>query len=150
MEIIEIIHGLLSLAVESKASDIHIKSNKPAFFRLAGSLEAVEMESLTPDDVREFIEQTVPPEFRESWLKKRQIDYSYELPGVGRFRVNGFLQRGLPGIVMRHVSDHPPTFAELNIDATAITKAWQGYFGNITGTISLGDSSGTLWLLRRC
>ena len=122
MSVLETIHGLLSLAVENGASDVHIKSNKPAFLRLSGRLESVEMDPITPDEVREFIEQSVPVEFYDIWVKNRQVDYSYNAPGVGRFRVNGFLQRGLPSIVMRHVSDHPPTFSDLNIDGGTLAK----------------------------
>ena len=122
MSVLETIHGLLSLAVENGASDVHIKSNKPAFLRLSGRLESVEMDPIAPDEVREFIDQSVPAEFHDIWVKNRQVDYSYNAPGVGRFRVNGFLQRGLPSIVMRHVSDHPPTFSELNIDGETLAK----------------------------
>ncbi|MGJ8638261.1 MAG: type IV pilus twitching motility protein PilT [Opitutaceae bacterium] len=122
MSVLETIHGLLHLAVDNGASDIHIKSNKPAFLRLSGHLESVEMEPIPPEDVREFIEQSVPTEFFEAWSKYRQIDYSYRVEGIGRFRVNSFLQRGLPSVVMRHVSDEPPTFESLNVDGGVLTN----------------------------
>jgi twitching motility protein PilT len=122
MEILETFHSLLTLAVENKASDIHIKSDSAAYLRLNESLEAIDMEALKPDDIYEFIKQTIPRQFNESWVKNRQVDYSYELPDVGRFRVNCFLQRGLPGIVMRYVNDHPPTFAELNVEAKILSE----------------------------
>ncbi len=121
METLDTFHSLLALAVENKASDIHIKSNSAAYLRLSDSLEAIEMEAFKPDDVYEFIKLTIPEQFSESWENNRQVDYSYDLPGVGRFRVNAFLQRGLPGIVMRYVNDHPPTFAELNLDAKTLS-----------------------------
>jgi len=121
MSALDIFHGLLSLAVENGASDIHIKSNKPAYLRMSGHLESVEMDPIEPGAVREFIDQTIPEEFYEDWSKRRQIDYSYRLDGVGRFRVNGFLQRGLPGMVLRYVSDHPPTFEELNLDGNTLS-----------------------------
>ncbi|MGC6424603.1 MAG: hypothetical protein ACON4O_06405 [Lentimonas sp.] len=57
MSVLETMHGLLLLAVESGASDVHIKSNKPAFLRLSGHFESVEMEPIAPEDAREFIEQ---------------------------------------------------------------------------------------------
>lgn len=122
MSVIETMHGLLSLAVENGASDIHIKSNKPAFFRLSGHLESVEMDPLTPEEVLEFIEHSVPKQFYETWNADRQVDYSYRVEGVGRFRVNGFLQRGIPSMVMRHVSDNPPTFESLSIDSNTLSK----------------------------
>ncbi|WP_269526729.1 type IV pilus twitching motility protein PilT [Coraliomargarita parva] len=122
MSVLETFHGLLSLAVENGASDIHIKSNKPAFLRLSGHLESVEMDPIPPSAVREFVEQTIPEEFYDDWHRHRQIDYSYRVEGVGRFRVNGFLQRGLPSVVMRHVSDHPPTFEDLHIDGDTLAN----------------------------
>lgn len=122
MAVLETIHGLLNLAVENGASDIHIKSNKPAYLRLNGRLESVEMDPISPEDVREFVEQSVPEQFYELWSNKRQVDYSYRVESIGRFRVNGFLQRGLPSVVMRHVSDHPPTFDDLNIDGGTLAK----------------------------
>ncbi|ADE54453.1 type IV pilus twitching motility protein PilT [Coraliomargarita akajimensis] len=120
MAILETIQSLLSLAVENGASDVHIKSHKAAYLRMSGRLEPVEMDPFSPEDVQEFIEQTVPEQFYELWTKNRQVDYSYRAEGVGRFRVNGFLQRGYPGVVLRHVSDHPPTFDQLNLDASTL------------------------------
>ncbi|MDB4345869.1 ATPase, T2SS/T4P/T4SS family, partial [bacterium] len=120
MAVLETIHGLLNLAVENGASDVHIKSNKPAYLRLSGRLEPVEMDPIPPENVREFIEQTVPEQFLGDWTRDRQVDYSYRVENIGRFRVNGFLQRGQPSVVMRHVSDHPPTFNDLNIDGDTL------------------------------
>lgn len=54
--IIDPVHEIMRLAVGIGASDIHIKSEKPAFLRLSGSLEAVEMDPLEPEHVKEFIE----------------------------------------------------------------------------------------------
>jgi len=143
MSVLETFHGLLTLAVENGASDIHIKSDKAAFLRLSGRLESVEMDPVPPEAVREFIEQTVPEEFYEDWTKRRQIDYSYRVEGVGRFRVNGFLQRGLPSVVLRHVSDHPPTFEGLNIDGNALSELCKAKDGIVLlcGPTGSGKSS---------
>lgn len=143
MSVLETIHGLLTLAVENGASDIHIKSNKPAFLRMSGRLESVEMDPITPKEVKEFIEQSVPEEFYHDWTKNRQVDYSYRVEGVGRFRVNGFLQRGLPSVVMRHVNDHPPTFNSLNIDGNVLGKLCQEKDGIVLlcGATGSGKSS---------
>lgn len=122
MAVLETIHGLLHLAVDNGASDIHIKSNKPAFLRLSGHLESVEMEPISPEDIKEFIEQSVPEQFFGDWARERQVDDSYRVENIGRFRVNCFLQRGLPSVVMRHVSDHPPTFEDLNTDGGVLSR----------------------------
>ncbi len=123
-ETMEIFNSLLQLAVENGASDIHVKSNKAAVLRLSGRLEGVEMDALTPEQILEFIESSVPAQFYENWKNDSQIDYCYDLSesGLGRFRVNGFYQRGLPGVVFRHVKDQPPTFEELNHDAETFRK----------------------------
>jgi len=120
MPILDTMHDLLRLAVENGASDIHIKSGKPAFLRMSGRLEPVEMDALEPDDIRTFIDETVPQDFYEDWQRDRQVDYSYRAEGVGRFRVNGFLQRGRPSVVLRHVKDQPPTFESLNLEPGAL------------------------------
>ena len=121
MAVLETIHGLLHLAIDNGASDIHIKSGKPAFLRLSGHLESVEMEPILPKDINEFVEQTVPEQFLSDWVRDRQVDFSYRVDNIGRFRVNCFLQRGLPSVVMRHVSDDPPTFEDLNIDGNVLS-----------------------------
>ncbi|MDA9764202.1 MAG: PilT/PilU family type 4a pilus ATPase [Opitutales bacterium] len=111
----EIINSLLKLAVENEASDIHIKSDKPGILRLNGILQEVDMEPISAAEARDFITETVPYKFKDDWEHDGQIDYSYSIKGIGRFRVNGFFQRGTVSVVFRHVKDQAPTFDELNI-----------------------------------
>ncbi len=115
-EILNLFNSLLQLAVENQASDIHIKSNKPALLRLHGSLESVDMDALTPEQIQEFLETAMPAQFYQDWKDTGQVDFSYDLNelGLGRFRVNGFYQRGTPSVVLRHVKDMPPSFESLN------------------------------------
>jgi twitching motility protein PilT len=143
MAVLETIHSLLTLAVENGASDIHIKSDKPAFLRLSGHLEPVEMEPLSAEDISELIDQSVPERFFEDWSRDRQVDYSYRVDSIGRFRVNGFLQRGQPSVVMRYVSDEPPTFEELNIDGGVLSKLCDARDGIVIlcGATGSGKSS---------
>ncbi len=124
-EALDIFNSLLQLAVENKASDIHVKSNKPAYLRMHGHLEAVEMDAITDQQVLAFVNESVPAQFAEDWKINYQVDYCYndlEEKGLGRFRVNAFYQRGTPSIVFRHIKDKPPTFEQLNYDATALLK----------------------------
>lgn len=143
MPILETIESLLRLATESGASDVHIKSNKAAYLRLNGRLEAVEMKALKPEEVAEFVEQTVPEQFYETWRNKQQVDYSYGVEGVGRFRVNGFLQRGMPSVVMRHVKDQPPTFDDLHVDGATLARLCEHRDGIVIlcGATGSGKSS---------
>jgi len=105
---------ILRLAVENGASDVHIKSASPAYLRINGHLDPVEMERLTSAQIYAFVNASCPRQLVASWRDDMQVDFSYESIGVGRFRVNVFHQRGVPSIVFRHVKDNPPTFAELN------------------------------------
>ena len=118
----EIFNNLLELAVENGASDIHIKTNKPAFLRLHGSLEPVDMDKLTHAQIGRFVEASCPAQFYERWQEENQVDYSYKLENVGRFRVSAFYQRGTPSIVFRHVKDRPPTFEQLNHQPETFVK----------------------------
>ena len=114
-------NSLLGLAVENGASDIHIKSERPAYLRLHGNLEPIDMDSLTEEMIRDFIEDTCPQQFIERWREDNQVDYCYSLDGLGRFRVNGFHQRGTVSMVFRHVKDEPPSFEELGHDGEGLT-----------------------------
>lgn len=137
--------SLLQLAVENGASDIHIKSGKPAFLRISGHLEAVEMEPIAAQQVIEFIELTLPHQFSPKWRENRQVDYSYDLShkGLGRFRINAFFQRNSPSIVFRAVKSSPPTFEELSHDATVFKKLCEANDGIILvcGATGSGKSS---------
>lgn len=113
-ETLDLFNSLLQLAVENGASDVHVKSNKPALLRMNGQLEPIDMEPMTVNQVLAFIENSCPTPFQERWQTDNQVDYSYRIEEVGRFRVNAFYQRGTPSMVLRHVKDQPPTFADLN------------------------------------
>lgn len=112
----EIFNDLLKLAVESGASDVVIKSNKPGYVRLSGRLKPVDMDPITADEVREFVDTHVPRVFKHRWEEDGQVDFAYSAEGVGRFRVNGFHQRGTASIVFRHIKSRVPTFANLNLN----------------------------------
>jgi len=141
-EAVEIFNSLLQLAVENKASDIHVKSNTAAHLRLHGNLEAVEMDAISEKTILEFIEETVPEQFAPDWKKNFQVDYCYSLEkqNLGRFRVNGFYQRGLPSMVFRHIKDRPPTFEQLNHEADVFKKLCEGDDGIVLVCGATGSS----------
>ncbi len=139
----EIINDLLKLAVESGASDIVIKANKPGYVRLSGRLKPVDMDPITSPEAQAFIEEHCPKVFLQKWEDEGQVDYAYAADGVGRFRVNGFHQRGLVSIVMRHIKSSVPTFEQLGIQADPLlnlAKAKDGIL-LICGATGSGKSS---------
>lgn len=113
-ESVDIFNNLLQLAVENGASDIHVKTNKPAFLRLHGRLEPVDMDPLTFEQIHGYVDEVCPEQFLDQWRHNKQVDFAYDCEGLGRFRVNAFFQRQLVSIVFRHVKDRPPTLEGLN------------------------------------
>jgi twitching motility protein PilT len=112
----DIFNELLKLAVESGASDVVIKSDKPAYVRVSGRLKPVDMDPISGPEVTEFVDTHVPKVFKSRWEDDGQVDFAYSAPDVGRFRVNAFHQRGTPSIVMRHIKNRVPTFANLGLN----------------------------------
>jgi len=118
----QIIDDLLRLGVENGASDILIKSDKPGYLRLNGRLKPVEMEPLDMEVLASFVEENVPEFLREQMELEGQIAFAYSLGNIGRFRVNGFKQRGSISIVFRYVKSQIPTFDELNLESDTLTE----------------------------
>ncbi len=139
----EIINDLLKLAVESGASDIIVKSEKPGYLRLGGRLRPVEMDAITCDVAQAFVDEQVPRIFKDKWDKDAQVDFAYAAEDIGRFRVNAFHQRGLVSIVFRNIKSRPPTFEDLNIEAPTLVKMAQAKDGIllVCGATGSGKSS---------
>ncbi len=139
----EIFNELLKLAVESGASDIVIKSNKPAYLRLGGRLRGVEMDPVTGANAQAFIDEHVPEVFRKNWDRDGQCDFAYSKEDVGRFRVNAFHQRGTVSVVFRHIKSKPPTFEDLKLEPGPLVSLAQSKDGIllVCGATGSGTSS---------
>lgn len=139
----EIMKELLKLAVESGASDIVIKSGKPGYLRIGGRLRPVEMDPISHEDADAWVNEHVPEVFRANWERDGQCDFAYAADEVGRFRVNGFHQRGSVSIVLRHIKSRPPTFEDLKLEAEVLIKLAQAKDGIllICGATGSGKSS---------
>ncbi len=109
---------LLSKAVAAKASDIHLKVGHPPGARVRGELVFFRAESLRPEDTEEICRLLIKEESVKAGLKTlREHDTAYAAPGLGRFRVNIYRQRGTLAIVMRAIPHNIPTFEELGAPA---------------------------------
>src|SRR6187549_2389950 len=139
----EIVNDLLKLAVESGASDIVVKSEKPGYLRIAGRLRSVEMDPISCEHAEAFVAEKVPRIFKDKWEKDGQVDFAYAADDIGRFRVNAFHQRGLVSIVFRHIKSRPPTFEDLKLEADTLIKMSQVKDGIllICGATGSGKSS---------
>lgn len=106
---------ILSQLVKRKGSDLHLKVSRPPLFRIAGKLVPTEYDKLSPDDIKQLVYSIMNPyqiqRFEDEW----EIDFSYGLPKVARFRVNCFYQRGIMGAVFRSVPYKIPTLDDLGM-----------------------------------
>ena len=111
------IEELLQIAENEKASDLHITTGIPPTIRVNGSLKRLNMPSLGPNDSKALIEQLVKKDANvyEKFLEKGEVDFSYAIPQVGRFRVNVFKQRGTYAAALRTVGVQIPSMEELGI-----------------------------------
>ncbi len=113
--------GLLAGMLRSapKISDLFFSPGKPPLVEVNGRLKAIGGRALTPDDTRHIADELIGDnEYALSNLREQgSCDVSYSLPGMSRFRVNAFMQRGTCAIVMRVIPSTVPTFADLHLPA---------------------------------
>jgi twitching motility protein PilT len=96
------INELLRLAVEKKASDLHLKVGSFPMVRIHGNLVPVRNDKkLDHEDLVEMAAAIMPSAHRQKFKDSQEVDLSYSVPGLGRFRCNVFQQRGTIGMVLR-------------------------------------------------
>jgi twitching motility protein PilT len=138
------IDAALRYVVEHEGSDLHVKVPAPPMARIHGVLRPIDGEApLTPEDTELAFEQICrDPALREEFAKAGEADYSYEVPGVSRFRVNTFRQRGHISIVCRAIPFQVRTIDDLGLPPV-ISKLAQEQRGIVllTGTTGSGKST---------
>ncbi len=111
----EVFHKILNIAVQGGASDVHIKVGTPVIFRINRQLVPIEAPTPTEDWVNNVVEKIVPKHAAKRLEEDREVDFSYYVPNVGRFRTNVFQQRGQWCLAMRYVKTNIPSFEELGL-----------------------------------
>jgi twitching motility protein PilT len=107
--------SLLHTLAENEGSDLHLKVGAPPIMRIDGELRRTDQPRLRPEDTEKLAESIMPPERREQLMTLKEADFALTVPGVGRFRVNVFRQRGATSIVLRRVRIGSPSFEELGL-----------------------------------
>jgi len=106
---------LFKLMVEKKASDLFFTSNAPIKIKIEGQIMPVNKQVLTPDTVRQTAFALMSPEQRDHFLQEWELDFAISEPGLGRFRVNVFMQRGSPAMVLRYITADMPRLEALGL-----------------------------------
>jgi twitching motility protein PilT len=100
---------------QRKASDLLLTAGSPALLRIDGSLERMNDKVLTIGDTAEIVEAMLDAETHERFRTEMEVDFSFGRPGLARFRVNAFHQRGAEAIALRLIPFDIPTFADLDL-----------------------------------
>jgi twitching motility protein PilU len=106
---------LFKLMVEKKASDLFFTCNAPIKIKIEGQIFPVNKQVLSPETVRQTALALMSAEQRERFAAEYEIDFAISEPGLGRFRVNVFLQRGYPAIVLRYITADMPRLDSLGL-----------------------------------
>lgn len=109
------IDDLLHLMVERGASDLHLKTGSAPMIRIDGELTPATYEILTPESVRAMIESILTDEQKAKFIAEKELDLAYSVPGLSRFRVNIYLQRGSWGAALRVIPARPLSLDELKM-----------------------------------
>ena len=107
------IDHLLRAGFEFKASDIHLTVGVPPIMRINGELKRYSKEPLRPADTEEMARAIVPEDMWDRFKEKGELDFSYGIPGLSRFRINTYLQRSCVAMAIRIVPTRIPTMDEL-------------------------------------
>jgi twitching motility protein PilT len=134
---------LLKMAVERKASDLHIKVGSPPVLRIDDKLvPLMELPRLGQDVVVGIATAIMNPKQREKFKERFEVDLAYSLPGMGRFRVNVFQQRGTVGLVLRVIPIKIQSISDLNLPPVLEQMALEPRgLVLVTGTTGSGKSS---------
>src|SRR5256885_9667965 len=111
----ELLQRILQTAIDGGASDVHLKIGASVVFRINRQLVAIEAPAPRPEWMNKVVDTIVPRHLKKRLEEDHEIDFSYFLPGVGRFRTNLFQQRGEYCLSMRYVKTKIPSFAELGL-----------------------------------
>ena len=112
MSMPELLHSLY----EQGASDLHLKVGRPPMMRRRGDLMPVEGNKvMDAEDVEKLIHGVINADQRAKLEAERELDFSFSIRGLARFRGNAFFQMGVPGAVLRLIPARIPTLEELGL-----------------------------------
>jgi twitching motility protein PilT len=137
------VDAMASRLAEMDGSDLHLNAGVPPIVRVQGLLASLEgYEVLRPEDTEAILRAIVPGNLMDEFEGTGEADFSYVVPGVGRFRVNAFKQRGTVSIAMRFIPFEVPRLQDLNLP-DVVERLAQEERGIIlvTGTTGSGKST---------
>jgi len=114
---------LLQKVVELEGSDLHLTTKTPPQIRVHGHLERLDGPDLAPADTKQLTYSVLTDAQKKRFEEKLELDFSFGIQGVGRFRCNMFYQRGAVGAVYRLIPEKIRSFQDLNLPPVLGTLA---------------------------
>ncbi|GBG15629.1 twitching motility protein PilU [Novimethylophilus kurashikiensis] len=132
------VFDLLRLMLAKNSSDLFITANFPPAMKIDGKMTPVTNQSLTPQQCKEIARSIMNDKQAAEYDATKECNFAIALPGLARFRVNAFVQRGCTGLVFRTIATKIPTFEELGLPEVlkevAMTKRGLVIFVGGTGS----------------
>ncbi|MFJ8063147.1 type IV pilus twitching motility protein PilT [Psychrobacillus sp. NPDC096426] len=138
----EKLHQLLQASFELGTSDLHLTVGMPPMMRLHGELKKFGQDVLKPDDTEGMAKVVIAPQLWDTFMEQGDLDFSYSLPGISRFRVNAYHQRNCVSLAFRVIPTKVPSFDDLHLPNILhdISKKPQGLV-LVTGPTGSGKST---------
>ena len=107
--------AILQQMIQQNASDLHLKVGRPPTLRVNGDLAALALPPMRPEDLKSLAEQVMTPKQVKEFAENKEADFAIGVPGIGRFRVNVYQQRGTIAYALRSIPYQAKTIEELNL-----------------------------------
>ncbi|MGQ0639990.1 MAG: type IV pilus twitching motility protein PilT [Gemmatimonadaceae bacterium] len=107
--------AILQQMVQLNASDLHLKVGRPPTLRVNGDLSPLPLAALRPDDMSLLAKELMTPKQVKEFTEFRESDFATGVPGIGRFRVNAYQQRGTIAFAIRTIPHQAKSLRELNL-----------------------------------
>jgi twitching motility protein PilT len=114
---------LLKTTVEMSGSDLHIATNTPPQIRVHGHLQRLQMPELTPAETKQLVYSVLTDAQKKRFEETMELDFSFGIKGLARFRCNVFNQRGAVGAVYRLIPEKIRSFGDLGLPSVLATLA---------------------------
>ena len=137
-----VLDEILTEAYRQKASDVHLVTGAPPIYRIDGVLLPQKSEVLTFETTKAYVKEVLTPTMWETLEKNRELDFSYGISGISRFRVNVFYQRNSLSLAFRIITTKIPSVESLGIPEITKTlmEKTHGLF-LVTGPTGSGKST---------
>jgi twitching motility protein PilT len=111
------LRNLLQEMIDKKASDLHITAGVPPQLRVDGEILGMDSEPLNPEDTLHITYSVLNEEQQKRFEAERELDFSFGIKGLSRFRANVFLQRGVTSLAIRQIPYEIKSFKDLGLPA---------------------------------